>query len=298
VISTLPRLDAALPHPAPAQRTRFVATVVTVVGALLLAVVLQAVLVSPLRAARDQHVAYDDFRYQLANGTAPVGQVGGDDHLLPLGTGVAIVRVPALGLDDVVLEGTTSGVMVSGPGHRRDTVLPGQAGASVLMGRQAAYGGPFGGIAALAVGDVITTVTGQGEATYRVSGVRRSGDPLPPVLAPGAGRLTLVSATGGRLLPDDVVRVDADLVSEPFATPQQVLSYAELPADETAYAGDGSAWPWLVICLGALAVVVLLTVLLRRWWGRSQAWVVGVPLVLLCGVLAAHQVMVLLPNLL
>jgi len=297
VISTLPRLDAAIPRPAPAQRTRFVASAMTIVAFLLLAVVLQAFLVSPLRYARDQHVAYDDFRYQLANSTAPVGQVGSDDRLLALGTGVAILRIPALGVDDVVLEGTTSEVMLSGPGHRRDTVLPGQVGASVVMGRQSTYGGPFGTIADLEVGDAITTITGQGEATYRVSGVRRSGDPLPAVLASGAGRLTLVSAAGRSYMPDDVVRVDADLVSTPFATPVQVLSQNELPADEMAYAGDDSAWPWLVIALVALAVVVLLTVLLRRWWGRRQGWVVGVPLIVLCGVLVTQQVMVLLPNL-
>ncbi|MCZ0981039.1 hypothetical protein O1L60_24275 [Streptomyces diastatochromogenes] len=31
---------------------------------------------------------------------------------------------------------------MSGPGHRRDTALPGQPGASVIMGRQWGYGSP------------------------------------------------------------------------------------------------------------------------------------------------------------
>ena len=37
----------------------------------------------------------------------------------------------------------------------------------MILGRQAAYGGPFGGLASLAPGDPITVVTGQAVASYR-----------------------------------------------------------------------------------------------------------------------------------
>ena len=33
------------------------------------------------------------------------------------------------------MEGTSSGTLMSGPGHRRDTPFPGQAGVSVIVGR-------------------------------------------------------------------------------------------------------------------------------------------------------------------
>ncbi|PJI94033.1 sortase [Luteimicrobium subarcticum] len=290
--------DDALPHLEPPARARLLGGALVGLGALLLGLVLQALVVSPLHEARDQHVAYDDFRSALADGTAPVGQVGTDDHLLPDGTPVAILRIPALGVDDVVLEGTASHVTLSGPGHRRDTVLPGQVGASVVMGRQSLFGGPFRGLADLPVGSTVEAVTGQGTATYRVTDVRHEGSPLPPVLTDGAGRLTLVSASGPRFLPDDVVRVDATLTSDPFTTPVEVTSARSLSPSELAFAGDPSAWPWLVIALAALVLCVVGLAFLRTWWGRWQTWLVGAPVLLLLGLLAGQEAFVLLPNLL
>ncbi|MGC5166141.1 sortase [Luteimicrobium sp. DT211] len=290
--------DAALPRLEPAGRARLLGSALVAVAALLLGLVLQATVVSPLREARDQHVAYDSYRSDLANGTAPVGQTGADDRLLGAGTAVAILRIPDLGVDDVVLEGTTSKVMLSGPGHRRDTVLPGQAGASVVMGRQSTFGGPFRHLDELTVGSRIVTVTGQGTATYRVTDVRHRGSPLPRVLEPGAGRLTLVSASGTPFLPDDVVRVDATLAGTPFTTPVATLSTQELTGPELAFAGDPEAWPWLVLALGALVLVLVGRTFLASWWGRWHAWLVCLPVLLLVALLAGQETFVLLPNLL
>lgn len=290
-------LDAAIRPVTASERARLVGTTLAIVAALALGIVVNALLVSPLRYQRDQDVAGWAFRAQLANSTAPVGQVTPADRLLEPGTPVAILKIPRLGVDDVVLEGTSSKVLISGPGHRRDTALPGQAGPVVLMGRHAAYGGVFSGLANLRTGDVISTVTGQGVATYAVTGLRRAGDPLPAPLAPGAGRLTLVSAVGPQWAPDGVLRVDAALVGEAFPTPRPVLTATILGADEAAFAGDPDAWPLLLLALAALALCAVLLAALRRWWGRWQAWIVGVPLVLLCGVLVGEQLFVLLPNL-
>jgi sortase A len=45
-----------------------------------------------------------------------------------------------------VVEGTASSDLLDGPGHLRSTVLPGQVGTSVVMGRAKTYGAPFGAI--------------------------------------------------------------------------------------------------------------------------------------------------------
>ncbi|MFD1273890.1 sortase domain-bontaining protein [Streptomyces kaempferi] len=71
-----------------------------------------------------------------------MAQTDQQGDLLAPGTPVALIDIPAAHLHQVVLEGTDSGVLTDGPGHRRDTPLPGQSGTSVLMGRAAAYGGP------------------------------------------------------------------------------------------------------------------------------------------------------------
>ncbi|AEI10575.1 sortase [Cellulomonas gilvus] len=295
--TTAHRLDTALVPVPPSERSRLLGATSAIVAALAVGVVAGAVLLSPLHHARDQRLARADLRYDLANGTAPVGQVTPSDELVAPGTPVAILQIPRLGVDEVVLEGTTSSVLKSGAGHRRDTVLPGQAGPSVLMGRANAYGGVLGRIDQLRPGDTVRTTTGQGEATFTVTGVRRAGDPLPDPLGPGDGRLTLVSASGARWLPDELVRVDAELVTPSFPTPVSVLAAPVLGDDEQAFVGQSSAWPTFLLGLTALAAAAVLLVVMRRWWGRWQAWVVGLPVVALCAALTVDQLFSLLPNL-
>ncbi|MFC7765212.1 sortase family protein [Leucobacter soli] len=127
------------------DRYRYWGSVLVAIGMVLVVFVLQVVLVLPVKHLRDQQVAFEGFRYDLANGTAPVGQIGPDDLAIAPGTPVALLNVPGLGLEnEVVFAGTTSDVTASGPGLRRDAVLPGQAGASVIVGRSSAFGAPFG----------------------------------------------------------------------------------------------------------------------------------------------------------
>ncbi|WP_181431135.1 sortase [Curtobacterium sp. MCBD17_021] len=287
----------ALPVLGQPERWRFGGSAVVVVGLLLVGFALQFIAVSQVSYVRDQQLALDAYRFQLANATAPVGQTGPDGRLVADGTPVAILRVPAIGLRSVVLQGTTSDVTRSGPGHRRDTPLPGQAGASVVYGRQTAYGGPFGKIAELRRGDTLTATTGQGTARYRVTDVRRTGDPVPAPMAVGDGRLTLVSGAGLPFLPDTVVRVDAELVSDPVPTPTPAFGYSSLEPRELTMAGDGTVWPFVVLGLGVLAAMVALFTVGMRLWGRRQTVVVAVPVVLAVGLFAASQLTLLLPNL-
>ncbi len=176
--------------------------------------------------------------------------------------------------------------------------MPGQAGTSVLMGRAAAYGGPFGGLAGLAQGDTVTVTTGQGRATYRILGVRRAGDPAPAAVAAGKGRLVLVTATGPRYMPGGILRVDADLISAPFQTPAAVIRPGTLPESEQPLARpSGVPWP-LVMWLQALLAAAVAAVWCRHRWGRHQTWIVFAPLVAVLGLQVATRTTELLPNLL
>ncbi|MEV0183915.1 sortase [Streptomyces sp. NPDC050625] len=267
-------------------------------AALLLGITAQLLLISGAQEHSAQHAAFDDLRKQLALGTAPVSQADQEGRLLAPGTPVALIEIPALGLSQVVLEGTDSSVMTDGPGHRRDTPLPGQAGTSVLMGRAAAYGAPFGHLADLAEGDTFTVTTGQGKAKYQVADVRRAGDPAPGALAPGKSRLVLVTATGPRFMPSGVLRVDADLVSAPFQTPAAVIRSGTLPQSEEPLARpSGVPWP-LVMWLQALLLAAVAAVWAWHRWGRHQTWIVFAPVVAVLGLQVATRTTELLPNLL
>jgi sortase A len=260
--------------------------------------VLQVTLVSGLTQRADQQRLYDRFRAQLAEGTAPVGPADFDGVAYPVGQPVAHLEIPELGLEQVVVSGTTSGALFQGPGHRRDTVLPGQVGASVVMGRSAAFGGPFASLDTLDLGDRIEVTTGQGEYEFRVSGVRHEGDPLPDPIQQGGGRLILVTAEGPPFLPDGVLRVDADLVGDADPSGGRLFTTAGLPTAEGNMAGDTSQLWALVLWLQALILVALGAAWSWHRWGRPQTWIVFLPALVLVGMFAAGEGARLLPNLL
>jgi sortase A len=293
-------LDAAQPdaESVPVHRPRSVAVAVRVlVSVALLAawVLLFALVISGVQEARSQQMLYDGFRQELAMGTASLG-----GHIAA-GRPVALVDIDGLGLHRVVVvEGTDASDMRAGPGHLSSTPLPGQAGVSVVFGRSATYGGPFGSLARLHAGDRIQVTTGQGTFTYVVNRVRTAGDPVPAAPAAGTGRLLLVSSVGsgwrGGWAPTQAIYVDATLRGAPVPAPSGRPRF--VPASQKAMQPDLAALFPLALWLSALTLVGVLAVVTRNRWGRWQAWVVGVPIAAAVVWAATDCAMQLLPNLL
>ena len=267
----------------------------TVLGALLLGFLADVWVIGSLRHNRDQQVQYAAFRYALANASAPVGPLDVNGKVVAIGTPVALLEIPELGLRQVVEEGTSSSTLMSGPGHLPGTVLPGQAGISVIMGRRTLYGGPFHYLNQLHPKDTFTVTTGQGASTYRVTDVRQANDPLPPTLKVNQGRLTLMTADGNAFIPTDIVRVDAELISPVQPTPARLFDVN--PPNENALAGEPAAWMTLVLWAQALVLAAIALTWARLRWGARQAWLVGVPTLGLLGLAVANEVARLLPNL-
>jgi LPXTG-site transpeptidase (sortase) family protein len=275
-----------------------ITTTMLILGVVLLAFSAYVAVVSRLHYDRVQYDDYASFRAELAQATAPTGPTQPSDakQLLTTGTPVAVLHIPEIGLNAVVLEGTSNAVLEDGPGHLRDTVLPGQVGVSEILGRRAAYGGPFARINSLSPGQVFTVTTGQGVSRYRVLDVRQAGDQVPPYSS-GQGRLILATADGPAFAPTGVLRVDANEISTPEPAPAMVLTAANLPADEQSLGTNPLAWVTLVLwgmCLVASAVGVGW---LGQRWGRWQAWIIAVPVLSFLGFAVADQAVQLLPNL-
>ncbi|GGR96669.1 sortase [Streptomyces nojiriensis] len=260
-----------------------------ILGALLLGFVAEVGPLGHLRHERDRRVGYAELRDKLANATAPLGPT-------EAGAPVALLAIPQIGVREVVREATTAEVLASGPGHRRDTVLPGQPGTSILMGRQAGYGGPFGHIGDLERGETFTVTTGQGEHAYRVLGVRRAGDPQPARPTGEAGLLTLMTADGTPYMPGGVLQVDAELVSP--AQQSGGRAPGRLPADEAPMAGQSTAWMPLILWGQALLLAAAALAWARVRWGRAHTWLVGFPVLAALGLAVSDQAALLLPNLL
>jgi len=267
------------------------------IAVLLLSFVAYATTFSWLQYNRAQGLEYNQLRSSLAQATTPVGQLDNNGVLVSPGTPMALLSIPSLGISQVVAEGTTGAVLRSGPGHRRDTVMPGQAGVSVIMGRQTTFGGPFGSINQLVPGSTITVTTGQGLNTFRVIDVRHQSDPPPTAIPVGSGRLELITADGLPLLPAGGLYVDAELVSKVQSTPSLVLGYPALPVEERAMGQDASAWGVAGAAFALFLVVGLGLAWLWRAWGRRHVWLIGVPIVVVLAATVADQVLDALPNL-
>ena len=252
-------------------------------------------ILTPFEEARSQTIKYGNLRESLALQTAPIG--GAIDP----GTPVALIDAPLLGLSGVVVvEGTTSGDLMNGPGHLRNSVLPGQMGVSYLFGRASTFGGPFAKIEQAKPGDLITVTTGQGVFTFAVEGVRKVNSPLPQPLSTGKGRLTLVTATGdgsrGRWQPSDALYVDATLKGDAQQYPPgrpYVVTRSEFPLQ-----GDPSALLPLALALPLLIGSVVFGLWARNRWGMWQAWLVALPVVLASLWAVSQAAVQLLPNLL
>lgn len=268
-----------------------------VVAVMTTSLVLYMVLVSGLQARAKQQRSFDRFRSALAEGTAPIGPIDADPRELAPGTGVAFLEIPSIGLRQVVGEGSRSVDLMGGPGHRRDTPLPGQAGTSVILGRQGSFGGPFSRLGELKTGAKVKVTTGQGESEFEVTGLRRGGDPAPQPLKAGAGRLLLVTASGRRFMPSGVLRVDADLMKPALpAVPRSVTAKA-LPFSEQINGTDPSTIWALALWLQALTLLAVGAVWSWHRWGPAQTWVVFLPAGAVVGLFVAGEGARLLPNL-
>ncbi len=262
-------------------------------------VLLQLLLLGGLAEQRSQDLLYGDYRGELAAATAPTSAVVDyQGKALEPGAPVALLTIPRLGLQQVVVSGTSSSDLRSGPGHLRTTPLPGQAGVSVVMGRGSTYGSPFGKIATLHKGDQIAVQNGQAQVFYTVEDVRRAGDPIPATPTGGtAGRLTLVTAQGSGFLsalrPQSAIYVDA--VTSKAAPAGQVA--AGVPTSEYVMERDTSVLPMIVLLLALAAGLVLAVAVARRRFRGALVWLLATPVAVALAWATTDQVVALLPNL-
>lgn len=240
---------------------------------------------SGIAAGRDQDVMYDDLQEQLALATVPV------NGAIPTGTPIGIVEIPRLRVEQVFVQGSASEQTLGGPGLRHDTVLPGQAGASVLVGRRATSGAPFRHLDQLRVGDRIEVTTGQGQFTYVVDLVRTSDSPDVQIEQVPA-RLTLVTSDPA-LTPTRSLQVSAKLDGDPLpATTRQGTVADDLP-------GEGSSGRQISLLLWAQALLIVTaftTWTALRKPNRGGLWIGALPVCLALLWKVFENLAVLLPN--
>jgi sortase A len=114
---------------------------------------------------------YQDYlqgklRHQLAS---PTIRQQYRSHSIAVGDSLTRLKIPAIGVDVVVVEGTTASALRAGAGHYPETPLPCDLGNVGIAGHRTTYGKPFNQIDRLKPGDTIILGTPIGTCTYQVA---------------------------------------------------------------------------------------------------------------------------------
>ncbi|HXQ59656.1 MAG TPA: class E sortase, partial [Acidimicrobiales bacterium] len=104
----------------------------------------------------------------LAGLNGKVGLTALSGRIPAEGRPVAILEIPVLHLEQVVVAGTSAVDLASGPGLMPGSAPPGVRGNTVIAGRRLLYGHPFSGLGRLRRGDRIHIIGGLGSFDYRV----------------------------------------------------------------------------------------------------------------------------------
>jgi sortase A len=111
-----------------------------------------------------QHFKQSSLRGQLAAPSLAVSYLKKD---VPIGSGLTDLIAPKIGLDVVVVEGTTTGALRAGAGHYVGTALPCEAGNVAIAGHRTTYGHPFNRLNELGPGDEVELTTPFEDCYYK-----------------------------------------------------------------------------------------------------------------------------------
>jgi len=199
----------------------------------------------------------------------------------PDGSVVARLQIPAIGLDQYVVAGTSADQLSQGPGHYDGTAMPGQAGNVAIAGHRTTHGAPFNRLGQLVHGDriILTDLSGQ-DFTYVVSGTPQAVSPNDVAVLNyfGDDRITLTTCTPEFSAAQRLIVVGQ--LKEPVATPHTTLASKHVSYHIAN--SNTASWDWsLLPAIGVeLSLLLLLGLSYRRfdfWLGRNGKWFILVP---------------------
>ena len=88
------------------------------------------------------------------------------------GSAIGRLRIPKIGMSQVVVEGTDPAGLRKGPGHYPDTPMPGMPGTVAVAGHRTTYGAPFNKLDEVRPGDEVRMDMPYARVTYRVERTR------------------------------------------------------------------------------------------------------------------------------
>jgi sortase A len=210
---------------------------------------------------------------KLVPTTAPTANAGppvttGPQPAPGLGQPIAILEIPAIKVNQVVIQGTTTSQLQYGPGHYTTTPLPGQAGNVGIAGHRTTWGHPFYNLNALKAGDKIILSTTYGTFTYSMTTSQivepTAVEVLNPTLVP---TLTLTTCNPRYSAAQRLV-VQATLTSTGLPVS------GSLPSTQVTNTTTSTTPPsiWLGVGLGILTLLLGAATLVLAARYRSRRW--------------------------
>jgi sortase A len=208
------------------------------------------------------------------------------------GDAAAVIDIPKIGLDEVIVEGVGVEELKKGVGHYPDTKMPGEKGNAALAGHRTTYGHPFNKLDELVAGDEISVTTRAGTFKYLVAEKKVVTPETVEVLDntrdnrltlttchpkySAESRLIVVALLQGPPVNEPVVPAGTTPTTSPPRS-SELAAGLDRPGLSGAGAANRPAIAWAIIAaciwLGAWAV--------GRWTGRRwTAYIVGAPIFL------------------
>jgi sortase A len=152
---------------------------------------------------------HDRLQHRLGDELAsPANQQAYRARKVAVGDALTRIKIPAIGVDTVVVEGTTPAALRAGAGHYPGTPLPCEAGNVGIAGHRTTYGKPFADIDRLKPGDVITLETPVGRCDYEVEKA-----PAPFKAVPDLAAAFVVAPNDLRVIDQDPAVAELTLTS-------------------------------------------------------------------------------------
>ncbi|MFW3171997.1 class E sortase [Geodermatophilus sp. CPCC 206100] len=172
------------------------------VGFVLLLFVVYELWVTDLQSAAAQEDLTTELREEWSREAPAARAVPGE---LTDGEAFAFLHIPRLGEDyaRAVVEGTAAEDLEQGPGHYRDTAMPGEQGNFAVAGHRVGRGSPFLELDEMRPGDPIIVETADSWFVYRVLGDPVTGDlaggpsPVPGQQIVSPADVAVISPTPG-----------------------------------------------------------------------------------------------------
>src|SRR5580692_11509910 len=191
------------------------------------------------------------------------------------GDPIGDIRIPVIGINQVVVEGTNTPDLRKGPGHYIGTPLPGQGGNASIAGHRTTYGHPFYNLDSVKVGDPIVLTTLQGIFVYDATKSFVVSPSDTSVIRNAFANLLTLTTCNPRFSASTRLIVQAKLAHSQLF-PNRGLPVGRLNADPNSgdLAGNSNVELTHPLFWGFHGLVLLGSVLYAAWRFRKRRWMI------------------------